>query len=202
MSIRLPRNIKRFLYLWKRSTNFKLSYISNGEKIAFFGITLCFISLFFPWISSVDSIVGDTSASIESFWAFSKILGFSGIFIFLSLAIIAFSILSIRAKERLRFFSLIHISEYSSCLIWSLFIIILCIQKFLLISWLQVFSSNILYGKGIILCTTASFFIFIAAIIIKTEHRKKIYGSYIYEWKDFKNTSYTPEDKSNMKLPF
>lgn len=199
---KFSRSIRRFLYFWKRATKFKLSYASNGEKIGFFGIIICFLSLFFPWISSLDGIAGDINGSVESFWAFSKILGFTWVFIFLTLLVVGFSIFSIRRKERLRFFSLVHISEYSSCLIWSLFISILCIQKFFLISWLQVFSSNILYGKWIILCLTWSFFILIAAIIIKTEYRKKVHGSYIYEERELRNIENTPEDKNNMKLPF
>jgi hypothetical protein len=139
---------------------------------------------------------------MHSFISFSALLGRIGFFILITLMLIAFSIFSIQKKEKFRYFSLIHISDYISLLAWWAFIFLLSVHSFFLVWGLQLFSSNIIYGKGIVLCITWSLVILSGALIMKQEYRKNIKWSYINDIKASWQQGLENTEKNNMKLPF
>lgn len=192
---------KRILH-FQKVVIFKTSHISPGGKIALFGSLICFISLFFPWMESLGSIIPSWDSQINSFNSFSSVLGRTGFFILISLIIVSFSIFSIRKKEKLRYFSLLSVSEYMCTSFGSIFIFLLSLQSFFLSSGLQLFSSNIIYWKGIILSITWAIIIFFWSIVIKKEYRINIKWSYISDTKWSPDIPQEAEQKNNMKLPF
>ncbi len=202
MNKRIWYPIRKRLHQMKKLIIFKFSHISFWGKISLLWAWICFISLFFPWVSSHWTIISSWDLQIESFVSFSNVLWRVGFFIIITLLIIIFSIFSIQKKEKLRYLSLIHISEYLSLISGSIFIFLLSIHSFLLISWLQLFSSNIIYGKWIILCITWSLVIFSWALLVKQEQRKNTKWSYINDNKTNPLHMWTHKEKDNMKLPF
>jgi len=199
---KISRLLQKHMQNIKEQIYFKTSHISQGWKFALLWIFLCFISLFLPWISPLDTIIscGYSDTPISS--SFSWLLGGIWFFILLSLSLMSFSLFSIKKKERLHFFSLIELSDISACFLWSIFIFILSLHSFFLVIGLQFFSVNILYGKGIILCITWSIIIFIASLLLKQEYRKNIKWSYISELKNTWQKLKLEEKKDNMKFPF
>ena len=178
MNKKIKHYVKKHIYDIKKLIAFKSSHISFWGKIGLLGVIICFVSLFFPWVSSLWTIISSGDLQIDSFMSFSSVLWRIGFFITIVLAIIVFSIFSIQKKEKFRYFSLINISDYISLISWSIFIFIISIHSFFLIWGLQLFSSNIMYGKGIILCITGALVMFSGALIMKQEYRKNIKGSY------------------------
>lgn len=202
MNKALQHLIRKNIYKFKKLIIFKSSHISFWWKISLLWVLICFISLFFPWVWSLWTIISSGNLQIESFMSFSSVLWRIGFFIWITLLLIIFSLFSIQKKEKFRYFSLIHISDYISTLVWSIFIFLLSIHSFFLIWGLQLFSSNIVYGKWIVLCLTGSFVMFFGVYIMKQEYRKNIKWSYINDvkaqWPDIGNI----REKNNMKLPF
>lgn len=202
----MNKNISRFLQKkllsMKQIFIFKTSHISLWWKIALFWVSICFISLFFPWVSSPGIIISSWETQIDSFIGFSKLLGRVWFFIFLALIIVLFSIFSIRQKEKFRYFSMVQISDHMCVLMSSIFIFLLSIQSFLLIWWLQIFASNISHGKWIILSITWAMIMFFSSFIIQQEYRKNIKWSYVSDAESKRITLINEEKKNNMKLPF
>ena len=198
----ISRNVQKFIYTKKQRISFKAAYLTNGSKIILFWIIICGVSLFLPWVTSMGGITAWSWSESQSFSSFSWVLWRVGVLIFFLLSCMSFSILSIAKKEKIRFFLLMNISDTLLCLCSSLIIFFLCIQSYLFIGWLQIFSSNILYGKWIILCMTGAIILFIGSIIIRQEYRKNIKWSYISELSEPEKNQDTTESKDNMKLPF
>lgn len=194
--------IRKNLLQIKKQLIFKSSHISFGWKIALLWAWISLISLFFPWVWSLGTIISSGDVQIHSFSSFANVLGRIGFFIAATLWIIIFSIFSIQKKEKLRYFSLLHISDYISSLIGSIFIFILSIHSLFLIWGLKIFSSNIIHWKGIILSITWSLVILAGALIMKQEYRKNIKWSYINDVTAEKWQQVPQVEKSNMKLPF
>lgn len=192
---------KKILHI-QRQIIFKTSHISLWWKIVLFGTFLCFISLFLPWISANWNIISSGESKIDTFVSFSSVLWRVGFFVLITLAIVNFSIFSIQKKEKLRYFSLLSVSEYICSSFWSIFIFLLSLHSFLLVGGLQLFSSNITYGKGIILCITGSIIMFLGSIAIRKEYRMNIKWSYINDAKGNTHIEAWEEQENNMKLPF
>ncbi len=192
---------KHTLYIMEQ-IRFKTAHITQGGKITLIGTFICFFSLFQPWIDALESIVSSRVSPIVSVSSFSWLVWYVGVFILLTLGLIIFSLFSIRKKEKFHFFSLIHIYDDVCAFYGSLFMIILCLQTFLFIGGLQVFSWNILYGKWIMLCITWSVIMLFWSFLLKKEHRKNIKGSYMSELRGNDKSRSGEEEKNNMKLPF
>lgn len=181
---------------------FKTAHITLWGKISLLWSIICFISLIFPWISITDTsfMHGEGSAPIAS--SFSSVLGGVWFFILWAICIIMFSIFSIQKKEKLRFVSMIQLSDQLSAFFWSILIFILAFHSFILISGLRFFSISINYQKWVILCITGAIIIFIWAYIMKKEYRKNIKWSYISNIESSPEKLIVTEQKNNMKFPF
>ena len=196
------RSIQRYIHFKKQNITFKTSHLSLGSKISLFGSFICFISLFFPWLSSYDGVNQWELNSLQSFGSFSSILWHVGFFVLIILWIIFFLLFSVSKKEKVRYIILLQFSENLMCLWGSLMIFLLCLHSFFFISWLELFSSGILYGKWIILCITGSIVLLIGSIVMRDEYRKNIKWSYISELVPEQTQGQLDLKKSNMKLPF
>ena len=196
------RSLQRYIHFKKRNITFKTSHLSPGSKIALFWSFICFISLFLPWMSSFSGINQGGVNNIDSFGSFSSILWYIWFFILILLWIIFFLLFSTSKKEKVRYIIMLQFSENLMCLWWALMIFLLCLHSFFFISWLELFSSGILYGKWIILCITGSIVLLIGSIIMRTEYRKNIKWSYISELYPRQDSTQNTTEKSNMKLPF
>ena len=199
---KIIRTLQKHVLKIQEQVRFKTSHITQGWRIIFLGGILVFFSLFSSWISAQESIVASSNIKIQSVSSFSSLIGFVGIFILATLIVIFFSVFSLRKKEKFHFFSLIQLSDYICSFYGALFIIILCIQSFLFIGGLQIFSGNIYYGKWIILCMTWAIVILFASFILKKEYRKNSKWTYYSELRGEENQRNTDEVKNNMKLPF
>lgn len=202
MNKRILHYIKKHIYQIKKIIIFKSSHISFWGKTALLWTIICMISLFFSWAWSPWVIVSSWNLQIDSFTSFSNILWRIWYFILITLWLIIFSLFSIERKEKIRYFTLIHISDYISVLIWSIFIFLLSIHSFLLVWGLQLFSSSITYWNGIILCVTWSLVMFAWSCIMKHEYRKNIKWSYINDISTTPENRLNNTQKDNMKLPF
>lgn len=199
---KLLRKIQKYIQETQNAIKFKTSHISTWWKIVLIGSLVTFFSLFIPWISPLDTVISCGYSDIPTSNSFSKLLWWVWFFIIIILAIISFSLFSIQRKEKLHFFSHIRLPDMISALLGSILIFILTFHSFFIISWLQFFSVNILYWKGLILCITWSIVIGIWALIMKKEYRKNIKWSYISEVKKTENLVMESEEKHNMKFPF
>ncbi|MDA9129099.1 hypothetical protein N9J72_01315 [Candidatus Gracilibacteria bacterium] len=196
------RKIQRFIQKLGEQISFRGSHMTFGAKITLFGIILSGVSLFFSWVHSFDGIIGLGGSEPESFSSFSSYTGNTGFFILSIILLCAFSILSTKRKEKIRFFTLIQISDIICCVFGSIMILILSLQSYFFIQGLQAFSSQILYGKGIIFCITSAIIMLIGALIMRQEYRKNIKGSYIRNGEENLENQDTSSKKDNMILPF
>ncbi len=196
------RLAQKYLQTGQEKLKFSLAHITLWGKITIFWIIVCFISLFLPWISSVGVIVSTQESSISSFSSVSSLVGYSGIFIFATLALMVFWLFSIHKKQKFYALSLIHISAQAVCFWGAIFIMVLCLHSFFVINGLQFFSGNIVYGSGLILCMTGAIIICGGAVQILKENKKNSKWSYVSEIDANEFQKHKREEKSNMKLPF
>jgi len=188
---RFKKIINHIIKLFKlRSLNFKTS-----QKIILFWVFFNFISLFFPWVSSIDSSL--------SYNAFSKIVWNIWIIVLIILIILFFSLFSINNKEKLQMHTGMHFKDYPVTIVLGFFILVLSMISINFINAMQFFSSTIIYGNGIILSITSSIVILIWGIIQRIEFNKCCTMAKLYESQNNNdNLTKTSDKKNNMKLPF
>ncbi len=199
---KIIRIIQKHFSNFQEQLKFKTAHITNGWKISILGLILCYISLFLTWIYSNVSIVSSGSTQIKSVSSFGALVGYTWFFLFILLTFIAFSIFSIRKKEKFHSFSLIHIYDFAAWFYGSIIIIILCIQSLFYMRGLQTFSSDVMYWKWVILCITWAIVVLMGSLMLKNEYRKNIKWSFMSELKNSENLRSTESSKDNMKLPF
>lgn len=187
------KNLKRYFYKFQESLRFKTGHITNAGKIVVFWSVITLISLLFAWV--------DSSTGAISWSAFSRISGKPAIMILIILAMIYFSLFSIHKKEKLKLVSNLYFKDYTSCVLWGIFIMIICINSFNYIGGLQMFESDIISGKWPILCLCGGIIMTVWGFIMKLESSKNVKGTFISEQDVGSDTSWEKE-KNNMKLPF
>lgn len=200
--ISLLKRLRKFFFTQKEKFLFKFSHLSMGGKITLLWIFLSALSLFLPWAEFWSSF-SDPKFQNLGISSWSPIIGSPAIFISLVLLCIIFSLISIQKKEKFRFLTFIHLTDYIVGIIGSVFTFFLSLHTYIIIWGLRFFSSSIMYDTGIILCLTGSIFIGVGSWILKKEERQNIRWSYVH---DFENQARfgknTQDSKDNMKLPF
>ena len=181
---------------------FKTSHIGTWWKLALFWVILCFFSLFISWGGAFWNIVDSENIENFSFNSFSSVMWFIWYFILIWLALVSFAICSIKKKQKLKYFSLIEVRDYSSSITTAIVIFFASLHSFFITKWLQLFSSNITHSQGIILCMTGSIIIFLWGIAIRSEYRMNTKWSYINDTGRVPQEAQYKEKKDNMKLPF
>lgn len=202
--LRKHQKIKRILTLYIVETISKLNYryneLSAWTKISLFWVLVCTLSLFLPWIESLDGISSLPSGKLNenAFSIFAWRVWFFLIILFL---FVVFSIISKKRKERFKYFSLVDAPESVLVLFTSIVVMIISLQYFFIIWWYQVMSQNIIYGRGIILSTTWSLLLFLWYYFLKKSRKKQNSWSFWYENSEeiFEKHANNPD---NMKLPF
>ena len=186
------RKIKRNIILLLKMLNFKSRSFSLGEKISIFWTFICFISLFFPWVNSIDN-----SFLSNAFWSLSWKIGY---FIFLEIIFVVFLIFSQNKKVKLKMSSNFHFRDSSIVLLVSLLNIIFSLNILSFVQGLSAVSTKALYGNGIILCLTGSIVLLIWGILMRKEKIWENYSMYTNEIDEEKKQEEKKE--KNMKLPF
>ncbi len=187
------KNLKRYLYKVQESLRFKTGHITHAGKIVLFWSVIIILSLFFTWV--------DSGSLIHSGGAFARVSGKPATMILIIIGFIYFSLFSIEKKEKMKLISNFYFKDYTSCILWGIFIIMLCISSFNYISWLQMFESDISSGKWPILCLCGAIIMTVGGFVMKMERSKNITGTFVHE-PGIKNTAPSQEEKNNMKLPF
>ena len=197
----LVRKIEKTLLDFKKYIEFKLIQLSLWVKVALVWNTIIFFSLFLSWVESSSP---DFKLPNGDIWIgpFSLLSWYVWYFILVILAIITFSLLSHQKRQRIKYASLLDISDILACLFGSLIIFLLTLHTFFHIYSFQMFSQYIIYGKGIIFATTGSIILFAAYIIMKYGDSKTSIWSYSHEEYDARFFSKKEDTQDNMKLPF
>ncbi|MCH8518640.1 hypothetical protein LAT59_02680 [Candidatus Gracilibacteria bacterium] len=202
--LRKYQKIKRRFYFFITNISSKIAYryleLDAGSKVSIFGLGICITSLFLPWVQSLDNVTLLPSGNLSEN-AFSIFTGYIGYAIILLLLFVLFTLLSEKRKERLKYFSLLDIPESILVLYTSSILGIICLQYFFIVGGFQIISQNIIYGTGLILCTTGSFLLLFGYILLKKSRKKQNTASYGYEGSDSAFEK-RPNDSKNMKLPF
>jgi len=171
--------------------------MSLGSKLALFALTICLISLFFPWFQ-----IGDSQLSLsQSNNSFSPVIWNIGYFYLLLVLFNSFHILSIKKRKQLRNISGMYVSNMQLSFITSLIIFFSCIHIYLLIWGLNFFSSDITHWNGLILCVTGTLLLWISVYFLKDEEKKNLSWSYIHHSKDTLPEQKKHDSDNNMKLP-
>lgn len=198
----ISRKVQKYLQSTYEQVSFRNAYLTLGSKLVLIALCIIAISLFLPWMSSTESISSTGNMNSLSLWSFSLQLWYVGFFVLSLLILSSFSILSTVRKEKIRFFIFIQISDILCCLGSSIIIFILCLQSYFYVHGLQMFSANIFYGKWLILCLSGTLVMFTGSLIMRSEYRRNVKGSYIHEQSARNYWEFSEETKNNMKLPF
>lgn len=202
--LRKHQKIKRILTLYIAETASQLNYryneLSTGTKISIFWIFVCTLSLFLPWLESLDGISPLPSWNLREN-AFSVFTWYIWFFLLVLFLFVLFTMISKKRKERLKYFSLVDIPESVLVLFTALIVIMISLQYFFIIGGYQVISQNIIYWKGIILSTTWALLLFMWYYFLKNSRKKQVQWSFGYENNQeiFEKHANNPD---NMKLPF
>ena len=174
--------------------------LNTWVKISIFWTLITIMSLFFPWIQSLDWITPLNSGNFSEN-AFSIYAWYVWYFLFLLLLLILFTLLSKKRKERLKYFSLLDIPESILVFFTANILTIICIQYFFLVWSFQSFSQNIVYWTGLILATTWTIVLYAWYVSMKKNRKKS--NSAIMWYDDSENIFEKKyQDPDNMKLPF
>ena len=171
-----------------------------GVKVSIVWMMVCLVSLFLPWIQSLDTVTPLSSWRLTEN-AFSIFAGYIWYIMLLYIIWVLFMLLSERKKQKLKHISFFNIPDNILILYTFFLFSILCLQYFFIIWWFQHINQNIIYWKWLILCTSGSFLIFFWSLLVNKTKQKSSTASYAY---DGNEDPYIPQEKKskNMELPF
>ncbi len=187
------RKFKKSLIQSINIFKFRSLQMNNAEKVILFGAVLILLSLFIPWVNSIDGNIQVNS--------FSNLAGRSGITILILVSILFFTIFSKHKKEKIKMIWNLHFRNYLLWIVGWLFISISALSSLSYIWWLQTFSSDIIYGQWPIICLVGWIIVFIGAFLQKKEENSGIENIFTEEKNQNQNKT-EKKLKDNMKLPF
>ena len=170
--------------------------LNTSWKIILFWSIVVLVSLFFPWIDSIDNSIIENSFSKKSGWSWWIIL--------LLVLVILFNLFSIASKEKLQLHIWVHFRDYPVSITLWFFIMIIWIISINFVNALQVFSSSIIHWSGVTLLVSGAIVITVWWIIQRVEFNKLSKEWRLYDdYKEVHEDIWTKNDKeNNMKLPF
>lgn len=179
---------------------YKYLELNLWVKISIFWTILVLISLFLPWIESLDWITPLNSGNFSEN-AFSIYTWFIWYFLLILLIFMLFTLISEKRKERLKYFSLLDLPESILVFFTTSILTIISIQYFFMIGWLQTFNQNIIHGSWLILATTWTIILYVWYIFMKKIRKK---GNSAILWYENHETHFERKENNpnNMKLPF
>jgi len=187
------RKLKKTLTNSMSIFKFRSMQTSNAEKVIIFWIALVFLSLFIPWVNSIEWSLQANS--------FSNLTGRSGIILLVIVILLFFMIFSKQRKEKIKMIWNLHFRNYLLWIVWWLFISISALSSLSYISWLQTFSSDIIYGQWPVISLVGWIIVIAWAFMLKTEENSGIENIFTEEKNENKN-KINKKQKDNMKLPF
>lgn len=200
------RFAQKHLYNIQKYISYKFSTLWVWGKICFAWIIICFISLFTPWLVQIQgSSVWSVNINIWNTYSFSYIVWNVGLFILLCIWVSLFSLFSQKNKQKISSLTNQNLKTETLLCVMALFIFFISLHALFSIKWLQVFSSNLVYGKWVILSLTWSLVFIFWAIKYKSDARKNIlwvYATNREKNEQQSNGEESQEIKNNMKLPF
>ena len=188
------RKLKKQLVWLFEIIKFKWVNLSLAWKIILFWNIIWIISLFFPWVNSTNINIKEN--------AFSNLVWKSGYIILILILINIFTILSVRKKEKLKSVLNIHFKDNLLFLFTWLIIILLSYITLNFINWLQVLSSQIIYGKWIVLGFIWWITIIVWWILYKKEEEKNNKTIFLNDNIEENSDKLNNKSQHNMKLPF
>ncbi len=188
------RKLKKQLVWLFEIIKFKWINLSLAWKIILFWNIISIISLFSPWINSTNINIKEN--------AFSNLTWKSGYIILILVLVNIFTILSVRKKEKLKSILNLYFKDNLLFLLTWLIIILLSYIALNFTNWLDVLSSQIFYGKWIILSFIWWITITIWWILYKKEEEKNNRTIFLNDNIDDNPDKLNNESKNNMKLPF
>lgn len=198
------QKIRKQVLLFVHKVSSKVWYryleMSNWAKMSIFAAILWIIWQFLPWIQSLDGAtpIFDTRLSAN---AFNSITWYIWYLVVALLLFVVFSLISSKRKERLKFFSLVDIPDSIIVLYTSWLMMIISIQYFFIIGWLQNLSQNIVFWSWLILSTSSWIILLFGYLLLQNLKHKKKWATLWYET-DVSNFKKHGNSEWNMKLPF
>lgn len=188
-SRKLKKTMTQGLQLFK----FRSLQITNGEKVIVFWTTLVLLSLFIPWVSSLEWQIQVNS--------FSNLTWRTGIMLLIICFLLLWMIFSKQKKEKIKMIWNLHFRNYLLWIVGWLFIFISALSSLSYIWWLQTFSSDIIYGQWPVISLVGWIIVFFWAFMLKKEENSGIENIFTEEKNENKN-KINKKQKDNMKLPF
>ncbi len=188
------RKVKRQLIQAVDLVKLKGLNLSTSKKIVLAWIIVWFFSLFLNWIDSTST----TSLSVAN--SFSDLVWRTGVTLLILQFFIIFIIFSKKNKEKLKLSIDSHIKDFSLVIISWVFTIVVSINALNFVSWLQFFSSDVIYWAWIISEICAWIMITAWWILLRREFYKNLNKVYVNESED--ESIEIIEEDSNMSLPF
>jgi len=188
------RKIKRQLLQTINLIKLKGVNLSTAKKIVLAWVVFWLISLFLNWTDSTSTVSENAHNS------FSNLVWRTWVSLLILQIFITFLIFSKKNKEKLKLSIDSHIKDFSLIIISWIFTIVVSINALNSVSWLQTFSSDIIYWAWIIAEICAWIMITAGWILLRKEFYKNINKVYINESEDDENENI--EEDNNMSLPF
>ncbi|MDD3303028.1 MAG: hypothetical protein PHN31_05710 [Candidatus Gracilibacteria bacterium] len=188
------RKVKRQLLHVIDLVKLKGLNLTLPKKIILSGNVIGFFSLFFRWVDSTSSISDNIGG------AFSSLAGKTGLSLLIVHILVFFLIFSKKNKDKLKLSIDSHIKDFSLVIISGVIITILGINAFFYVDGLQHFSSDIIYGPGVIAEISAGIMIIVGGFLLRSDFYKNINKVYINESEDEEQDQV--DEESNMSLPF
>ena len=187
------RKLKKTLTNGFNLFTFRSLQITSGEKVIVSWAILVLLSLFIPWVSSLE-----WSIQVNSF---SNLVWRPGIMLFIMCLLLLGMIFSKQKKEKIKMIWNLHFRNYLLWIVGWLFIFISALSSLSYIWWLQTFSSDIIYGQWPVISLVGWIIVFFWAFMLKKEENSGIENIFTEEKNENKNKT-NKKQKDNMKLPF
>ncbi len=184
------RKLRNLMKNTINSIRFRIESFSFPKILILSWVILGFFSLFMKWINSSDPLISSNSINnVTSFTAYMTMI---------LLFIILFLIFSFNKKEKMKKWSNIIFRDYIIIIFISLILFILSINSIWVITWLNMFSSDISYWWWIIMLLVSSIFLFVWGFLLKNDNSSKN-SIYLNDSPDKKPHLW---EEKNTKLPF
>ena len=172
---------------------FEILNLNLSRSLTVIWAIIWIVSLFMDWI--IDSVNWEKT----SWNSFNAITGNSGyIIIILLILIIALTFWS-NYKEKMKLYSEIDVKNYTFILFTGILMIVISIICTSFSVWLEIFSKEVKYWNGLILCTVSAILIIIWWYITRKEFYKNSSEIILEKLSQERRKE---KKKSNLSLPF
>ncbi|ATU05745.1 hypothetical protein BKN14_04910 [Candidatus Gracilibacteria bacterium HOT-871] len=172
---------------------FEILNLNLSRSLTVIGAIIGIVSLFMDWIT--DSVNGEKT----SWNSFNAITGNSGYIIIILLILIIALTFGSNYKEKMKLYSEIDVKNYTFILFTGILMIVISIICTSFSVGLEIFSKEVKYGNGLILCTVSAILIIIGGYITRKEFYKNSSEIILEKLSQERRKE---KKKSNLSLPF